>query len=170
MNQEIRRLTGNDAPAYRSMRLRALAEHPEAFTSSFDEEAMKGDDWYERRLQAPAQTFWGLFQAGELRGMVGLERETKAKSRHKAKVVGMYIAQEYAGQGLGRQLVDRLIGEARAEGLELLVLTVTHGNSQASNLYERCGFRSFGVEPRAIKVDGRDFGKNHMYLDLTARP
>ncbi len=34
-------------------------------------------------------------------------------------------------------------------------------------LYERCGFRSFGVEPRAIKVDGRYYAKNHMYLELS---
>jgi ribosomal protein S18 acetylase RimI-like enzyme len=170
MTPQIRRLDGHDAPAYRALRLRALAEYPEAFTSSFEEDSLKGDDWYERRLEAPAQTFWGLFEGGELCGMVGLERESKAKSRHKAKVVGMYIAQEHAGRGLGQRLVDRLIQEARAEGLELLVLTVTQGNSQASNLYERCGFRSFGVEPRAIKVEGRAYGKNHMYLDLTALP
>ena len=170
MTAQIRRLDAHDAPAYRAMRLRALAEYPEAFTSSFEEESAKGDDWYERRLESASQTFWGLFEEGELAGMVGLERETKAKARHKAKVVGMYMAQEHAGRGLGRQLVDRLIREARQEGIELLVLTVTEGNVQASNLYERCGFRSFGVEPRAIKVEGRTFGKNHMYLDLTGRP
>lgn len=32
----------------------------------------------------------------------------------------------------------------------------------------RAGFRSFGVEPRAIKVDGRFFAKNHMALALEA--
>jgi ribosomal protein S18 acetylase RimI-like enzyme len=60
-----------------------------------------------------------------------------------------------------------LVAEARADGLALIVLTVTAGNARASELYERCGFRSFGVEPKAIRVGGAFFGKNHMYLDLT---
>ena len=52
-------------------------------------------------------------------------------------------------------------------GLELLVLTVTEGNTVATNLYEAAGFRSFGIEPKAMKIEGRFFGKNHMALDLT---
>jgi RimJ/RimL family protein N-acetyltransferase len=77
------------------------------------------------------------------------------------------VAPKQVGHGVGRGLVDALLAHARELGLELVVLTVTEGNSRAAQLYERCGFRSFGVEPRAIKVDGRAYAKNHMYLDLT---
>jgi ribosomal protein S18 acetylase RimI-like enzyme len=59
-----------------------------------------------------------------------------------------------------------LIDDARDGGLELLVLTVTQAEGSALRLYERSGFRSFGIEPRAIKVDGRAYAKNHMYLEL----
>jgi len=71
------------------------------------------------------------------------------------------------GRGIARALIQTLIEDARDDGLELLVLTVTEGNGSARRLYERCGFRSFGIEPRAIKVDGRAFAKDHMYLELT---
>lgn len=167
MTMQLRPLDAQDASAYRTLRLRALAEYPQAFTSSFEEDRERPLEWYEQRLAGRGQSFWGVLHDGRLCGMVGLERESKAKSRHKAKVVGMYVGQEYAGQGLGRRLMEQLIAAARAEGLELLVLTVTQGNTRACKLYERCGFRTFGVEPRAIKVAGRSFGKNHMYLDLT---
>ena len=53
-------------------------------------------------------------------------------------------------------------------GRDRVALTVTEGNTVATNLYEQAGFRSLGIEPRAIKVDGRFFGKNHMYLELNA--
>jgi RimJ/RimL family protein N-acetyltransferase len=45
---------------------------------------------------------------------------------------------------------------------------VTDGNERATALYERLGFRSFGVEPKAICVGGTYFGKNHMVIDLTS--
>ena len=99
--------------------------------------------------------------------MVGLDRETRPKNQHKATVIGMYVAHEQMGRGIGRALLEALVEDARAWGLELLVLTVTHAESSARRLYERCGFRSFGIEPRAIKVDGHYYGKNHMYLELT---
>ncbi len=46
--------------------------------------------------------------------MVGLERETRAKNRHKAKVVGMYVAHERTGRGIGEldEGIDR-----RCQGL-----------------------------------------------------
>jgi GNAT superfamily N-acetyltransferase len=75
----------------------------------------------------------------------------------------MYVEPEMAGRGVGRALVEVLLTQARTDGLELIVLTVTDGNAKAAQLYERCGFRSFGVEPHAIKVGGRAYGKNHMY-------
>ena len=39
----------------------------------------------------------------------------------------------------------------------------------ARTLYEKFGFRSFGVEPRAIRVGDAYFDKNHMILFLAPR-
>lgn len=165
---DIRRITPEDAEAYRALRIRGLWEYPEAFTSSSSEEEKRSVEEMALRLAKSNTMFWGYFDNGQLGGMVGLEREARAKSRHKAKVVGMYVAQEHAGFGVGHALFRALIEEARHEGIELLVLTVTHGNDQATRLYENLGFKSFGIEPKAIKVEGRYYGKNHMFLDLKA--
>ena len=164
---DIRRLQSDDASDYRTLRLRALWEFPQAFTSSYEEDEKLPLVASEKRLASAHQKFWGAFEAGELWGMVGLEREHRAKNRHKAKVVSMYVAHERMGRGIGGALMQALIEDARASGLELLVLTVTEGDSAAVRLYERSGFRSFGIEPRAIKVDGHAYAKNHMCLELT---
>jgi len=163
----IQRLSSSDAPGYRTLRLRALWEFPQAFTSSYEEDEKVPLEASERRLASPHEKFWGAFEGGELRGMVGLECATRAKNRHKGKVVGMYVAHECTGRGLGLALMQALIEEARASGLESLVLTVTEGDTSALRLYQRVGFRSFGIEPRAVKVDGRNYAKNHMYLGLS---
>ena len=159
---QIRRLTPADAILYRSLRLRALREHPDAFTSSYEDDAQQPVEAAAARLAQHA--FWGAYQASELYGIVGLEGETRPKNRHKATVVGMYVAPEVAGQGVGRALLQALVEHARAAGLASLVLTVTEGNAAAIHLYQAAGFRSFGIEPDAIRVDGRSHAKNHMHL------
>ena len=164
----IRRLEHADAPAYRALRLRSFLENPEAFTTSHAELERQPLSDTERRLTAPDAKFWGAFDRDTLCGHVGLEREAREKCRHKATLVGMYVAPDYQGRGIGRALVDVLLAEARADRIERVLLTVTDGNVGAQALYERCGFQSWGVEPRAIRVDGRYFGKNHMALDLKA--
>ncbi len=164
---EIRRLDPGDASAYRTLRLRALWEYPQAFTSSYAEDETVPPEASERRLASAHQRFWGAFEGGELCGIVGLECQTRAKNRHKGKVVGMYVAHEQMGRGIGTALMNALVQDARTAGLELLVLTVTEGDSSAVRLYQRSGFRSYGIEPHAIKVDGRAYAKNHMYLELS---
>lgn len=164
---DIRRLTPADASAYRTLRLRALREHPEAFTTTYEEAERQPLAFSEERLGSTGQRFWGAFEGGRLCGAVGLDFGSRARTRHKATLVAMYVAPEHAGRGLGQALVGALLADARASGLEMVVLTVTEGNGSATKLYERAGFRSFGVEPRAIKVAGRAYAKNHMYLDLT---
>jgi ribosomal protein S18 acetylase RimI-like enzyme len=163
----VRRLTLADAQDYRALRLRSFREHPEAFTTSYEELERQSIEETEKRMLAANMKFWGAFDEERLCGYVGLDRETRAKSRHKATLVGMYVEPESAGRGIGRELVEALLEEARADGLVIIVLTVTDGNDRATGLYERFGFRSFGIEPKAIQVGGRFFGKNHMYLDLT---
>jgi ribosomal protein S18 acetylase RimI-like enzyme len=164
---EIRRLEVSDAPVYREFRLRGLHEHADAFTSSFEEVSLQPLAVFEKRLAATSnEKLWGAFVDGEMAGMVGLSRETRLKNRHKATLVGMYVAPEYTGRGIARALVDTVLQDARASGLELVILTVTDSNRQAVALYEKAGFLSFGTEPDAIRVDGISFGKTHMYLSL----
>lgn len=166
---EIRRLHLLDAPVYREFRLRGLREHPDAFTSSFEEENLRPLAYTQARLGTPlTEKIWGAFVGGQMAGMVGLSHETRQKNSHKAALVSMYVAAEFTGRGLGRALVDTVVQDARACGLGLIVLTVTEGNRQACALYEQAGFSSFGVEPDAIRVNGVRLGKRHMFLQLDA--
>jgi ribosomal protein S18 acetylase RimI-like enzyme len=164
----VRMLGPADATLYRALRLRALREHPDAFTSSYEQDRDQPVEAAAQRLAAHA--FWGAYRHGELYGFVGLEREHRAKNRHKGTVMGMYVAPEVGGQGVGRQLLQALVAHARLNGLESLVLTVTEGNQHAQRLYAAAGFRSFGIEPDAIRVAGRSYAKNHMHLDLSRTP
>jgi ribosomal protein S18 acetylase RimI-like enzyme len=146
------------------LRLRGLEEHPDAFTSSHDEEAAKPLSATEARLAPESPDIvYGAFVGEALAGVVGLSREQRAKNRHKATVFGMYVAPEFGRRGIGRALIRHLVAAARQDaGLEQLVLTVTQTNVAARSLYESEGFRSFGIEPNALRAGDRYFAKNHM--------
>ncbi len=162
----IRRLEVSDAPDYRSIRLRALRDNPEAFLSSFEEESLRPMSDTEKRLASEFEKLWGAFVDQELVGMVGMSRETRLKNRHKASLVGMYVLPKYTGEGLGADLVDTVIQDAGYCDIELMVLTVTDTNLTAISLYQKAGFTVFGTEPDAVRVNGISFGKTHMYLSL----
>jgi ribosomal protein S18 acetylase RimI-like enzyme len=158
------------ASGYRALRLRALQENPQAFTSDAQEEAVQPLAWSTQRLTPdaakPHDFFLGAFLQDELIGMVGLAGRYRLKERHNATVLGMYVAPEHSHQGLGARLLAVLLDKARQlPELEQLDLTVTQGNT-AQALYERQGFSVYGVHVDAIRVDGQCYSKVLMGLCL----
>jgi RimJ/RimL family protein N-acetyltransferase len=168
---DVRRLDIADAAAYRALRLRGLAEHPTAFTSDASEEAARPLAWTERRLaareDAPNDVVLGAFTPdGALVGAIGLDVDPRRKARHIGRVFGMYVPPEHGREGIGRRLLEAIVGHARSAGLEQLVLSVTSDNAAARSLYARAGFVAFAVAPGAIKVDGRNYDKVQMMKRL----
>lgn len=169
---QIRELTRDDAASYSALRLRMLREHPEAFTSSFEEESLKPLAWVERRIapgaEAPHNFVLGAFsEANALIGTVGFSVERRMKQRHKGLLFGMYVAPEAISRGVGRALLAACLDQARGvPEVEQINLTVTATNERARRLYEAAGFRTFGVEERAIRVGGAYHSKAHMVLYL----
>ena len=167
---EIRLLNEADAEPYGHLRLRMLREQPEAFVSSYEEEAPKPLSWTQDRLKAselsPVRFVLGAFSDGCLVGSVALSVEEKFKQRHKAFLFGMFTAPEERNKGIGRALLAECLGRAaRVPGLEQVYLTVTGGNA-AEQLYASVGFERFGIENRAIKCDGKYYSKIYMALHL----
>lgn len=171
----VRRLVLADAPAYRALMLDAYALHPEAFTSTVGERASLPPTWWETRLRTDADAagvVYGAFDAdGALIGAAGLGRESRQRTRHKATLFGMVVAEPARRAGAGRQLVLALLAHARTlDGVRVVQLTVTEGNRPAQALYERCGFEVFGVEPMANLLNGAFLSKLHMWCDLDTAP
>ena len=123
--------------------------------------------WWENRMASDDSQVIGAIEAGTVLGTAGIEFATRAKSRHKASLFGMYVVPEARGRGLGIALVQSALECIRArEGMRLVTLTVSDGNHSAIALYERAGFKTFGVEPLAIRVGNRFIAKVHMAYEL----
>jgi ribosomal protein S18 acetylase RimI-like enzyme len=169
----IRPLQPEDVYSFRDLRFGALQDYPACFATSVSEwKALDIDEIAKMLSAGDAHLVFGAF-AGErdagtgLVGIVGFRRQGKEKYRHKASVWGLYVGPEYQGRGVARALLERLIAHARDQsGLRQIHLTVT-GDNPARALYEKLGFRAYGVEPGAINTSDDDYQDEVlMALDL----
>jgi ribosomal protein S18 acetylase RimI-like enzyme len=163
---DVRLLRGADAAAFQALRLEALERHPAAFAAARHEEAGQPLAEVAQRLDAGA--VFGAFADGRLAGTAGFAIPQREKKRHKGVLWGVYVQEAARGQGIGRALVEAVIGHA-AGRVEQLHATVTTGNRAARELYHHLGFRTYGLEPRGIKVGERYFDQELLVLMLEAR-
>ncbi|MBN2503276.1 MAG: GNAT family N-acetyltransferase [Anaerolineales bacterium] len=161
----IRTLIPTDAEAYLALRRRALTEFPTAFGRSVDE--IISVETFIERLENPDSWAFGAFDGTTLIGIVGLVRYRYKKMHHKAMIVGMFVATERQSSGVGRLLMEAAISQARQlAGVEQLALTVASDNPPAIRLYTSLGFERWGVEPRAMKYQGKYYNEDYMWLKL----
>ena len=82
-------------------------------------------------------------------GTAGIEAVgTKYKIRHRAEL-GLSVAKEFWGLGIGRALTQACIECAKAAGYIQLELNVSGENARALALYEKAGFVEYGKIGRA---------------------
>ena len=163
----LRRLGPADAAQYRALRLAGLRAFPHAFRPAVEEALEKPLSWAEKRLATKGEYWFGAFDGIELVGAICLRTQDGVKIRHSASLNALVVDPERQREGIGAALVAHLIDFARSLGyIRQITLTVHDGNTAAETLYERFGFRQFGLEPDAFLHDGRYYAKQHRQLSL----
>ncbi|MEZ4647775.1 MAG: GNAT family N-acetyltransferase [Candidatus Eisenbacteria bacterium] len=165
----VARLSAADVERYRELMLLAYTVSPDAFTSTPEERAAEPESWWLARLADPTglSDTYGAFDGDELVGSVTVQYSAKPKTRHKAHLVGMFVRESCRGRGAGAKLLRAALAAARSRpDVRTVTLTVTEGNRPAIGLYERHGFRTFGVEPMAIATPDGFKGKVHMWTPI----
>jgi GNAT superfamily N-acetyltransferase len=137
---EIQRLSIDEARRLRHIRLRALADTPDAFGSTYAEVAAHPLAEWSKQLQEIA-TFVAVHDGKDL----GLVRCASDEHHHDiAWLISMWVTPEARGQGVGNALIDAVIECARSSGASRLLLDVGDHNQQAIALYARKGFQPNG--------------------------
>ncbi|QVY62285.1 GNAT family N-acetyltransferase [Cytobacillus gottheilii] len=163
----IRPLLKQDGELYKVHRLEALQQHPEAFAASYEEEKSQSVQSFEERLSSSNAITFGAFAGDVLTGSVTLFQDSKVKMQHKAYLFAMYVSEAHRGKGIAKTLISEAIKKAReCADIEQLYLTVMSENHSAKRLYESYGFKTYGVEKNALKVDGAYYDEDHMMLIL----
>jgi ribosomal protein S18 acetylase RimI-like enzyme len=160
------RLAPHEWPAYRDLRLRALADAPDAFGSTFAREAARSDDEWRERLATGAGSPSHLPLVAIVDdAFVGLAWGRLDEQQPEiAYLFQVWVAPEVRGRGVGRLLVDAVIAWARTAGALVLRLGVACGDTAAVRLYRRAGFVDDG-SPQPLRP-GSEVKSQPMVLDL----
>ena len=136
----IREVRPDEWQAWRALRLRALADTPDAFGETL-ERARTYDEATLRQLTAPRADSTRLL--AERDGVpVGMCVLVIAADQRAANLYAMWVAPEARGTGVGRALVEAALVWARGRAALEVTLHVTQ--DPARRLYERCGFVDTG--------------------------
>src|SRR3954464_8008660 len=128
---------------WRDLRLRMLADAPDAFGTTLAEAQVQPDAvWQAMVAPEPSRAMWFAEQGGVA---VGTARVEIAPDRLRSHLYSMWVAPEARRSGAGRALVEAARRWAREHGACEVALEVTDGNLAASELYRAAGFVDTGI-------------------------
>ena len=148
----IRRLDGNDAEAWQTLRLRSLQQAPHAFLSSYDAEKDKPLDTVVNLLRSSLTV--GAFVDDTLVGQMTARAEADPRMAHRVWINAVFVDAKHRGTGAAQGMLDFVVETARSEGRLQLELHVAVDNPRAARFYKRNGFMQLGVVPRAVNGQG----------------
>jgi GNAT superfamily N-acetyltransferase len=139
----VRRIKMGEAEIYKRLRLAALKDSPEAFSTTYESAlARTAASWSAQVEEAAQGNDRGIFLAfcdHEAVGMAALYRD--GDHPQTGEILQMWIASPYRSQGIGKQLLDTIVDWARACRFEELKAQVTGLNQRAIPFYENYGFK-----------------------------
>lgn len=162
----LRRLTADDAEAFREIRLEGLRLTPQAFTAALSQEAVRPLETFRERMES--SHVLGAFDGdGRLQGVMGLHLSDSPRTGHIGQVWGVYLREAARGTGLARRMLDQLVETARGR-VEALELGVGVYNTPARRLYAAAGFVEMARLPRVVRVDDDYYDEILMRLTFPA--
>jgi GNAT superfamily N-acetyltransferase len=136
----VRRCGPDDWPGLRAIRLEALADTPDAYGSTYEENARWSDAQWKNA--ATNRLYYLAERDGRVVGMVsGGFNDGYPGTRW---LYGMYVTPSERGTGTAALLVGAIADWAKSEGVDEMYLHVTTSVARARAFYEKVGFRATG--------------------------
>ena len=130
----LRRAGPADWRIYRDLRLRALTEEPQAYSSTLERELQLTHQQWRERL-GRALTVLALTDEELIGTATGLWQ-----GDGDMMIVAMYVVPHARGRGLAVRLIDEIAEAAMVGGGRRLLLDLAEGNAAAELSYRRYGF------------------------------
>ena len=133
----VRPLGEDDWQDYRSVRLAALRESPEAFVATAEDEASYDEDFWRERMRRSARLV--AERDGEAIGVVSVGSAKEDKTA--GELFGLWVRPEARGSGVATTLVRQGARLATERGQSHLVYWVGTENGRAVAFASGMGFR-----------------------------
>jgi len=151
---KVLRLGPDDWRVWREVRLAALQESPDAFSSTLTREVAFEEEIWRDRMGGPGvhvMSFAGQQPSGIAASFI-------PDSSSVPELVSMWVRPAYRSRRVGAALVDEVLAWAREQGYAEVRLWVVEGNSAARRLYDNTGFLLTGesqahpTDPEVVEV------------------
>jgi len=158
----VRRLGASDAEALHAHVVRCASTTDQVLTMPGDLPSVEvlRNDFDRVFAEERGGVMLGVFDPGDPWSVVGHVGLAVRRMRRVAHVgtLGMMLEPAQRGRGLGRTLVERLLGHARRHpALHRVDLEVLETNAAGRALYERCGLVEEGRKGGAFRADDGAF-------------
>ena len=147
MNYVIDAMRAEDWGRVRSIYLEGIATGH----ATFETDAPPWEAWDAGHLQKPRL----VARAGdEILGWAALSPVSSRCVYGGVAEVSVYVGEEGRGRGVGRALLEALVGESEQAGIWTLQAGIFPENTASVRLHLRCGFREVGRRERIGKLKG----------------
>ena len=140
MDVRIRAIDGEEWRLWRSLRMRAVEDSPDAFRSTLGQESAEADDWWIELIKKTADHPHDVLLVAETAGDAVGMLFGRLNEGELLDVGSMWVEPENRRQGIGRRLLAHAVEWAVAAGAKRAELWVTSENSAARALYQQAGF------------------------------
>jgi ribosomal protein S18 acetylase RimI-like enzyme len=163
----IRELQQEEWRVWRTLRIAALKDAPDAFGDTVEQAQLRSDEEWRKSLTHPEER---LLVAEIDSGLVGMARvRSDEDDPERAGLYSMWVAPDARRKGVGRALIDDAIRWAAQNGVFSLWLCVTQGNEPAKSLYRSFGFKETGASRSLRSGSDKQMEEMQVSLDATNR-
>jgi len=158
----VRALGADDWEQYRTVRLVALQESPDAFVASHADEAGEGEEFWRARMERSTRLI--AERDGRPLGIasVGAAREDQPEA---SQLFGLWVHPDARGTGVATELVRAGARTAAEAGKRQLLYWVGTDNGRAVAFASGFGFRPT-AERRPMRVVSEDDGEEELAMTL----
>jgi GNAT superfamily N-acetyltransferase len=145
MNLEIRPITSDEWRLWRSLRLRAVEESPDAFRGTLPHESAEAGSWWRGLIERATDRGRGLLLVAEVESdPVGMLFGRLDAESELLEVGSIWVDPDVRRQGIGSSLIETAVRWAREAGASRGAVWITEGNAAALELCAGQGFAATG--------------------------
>lgn len=145
----IRRISKGEWTLYREMRLAALADAPDAFSTTYESAAMRSQESWASQADASAEgssrfTFFAFADEMPV-GLAALYRDENIANR--GELIQVWISPSQRGSGIADELIYFILRCAQENKFDAIFAEVIVTNARAIKFYRKHGFELNGSPP-----------------------
>jgi len=112
-------------------------------------------EWF-RAFDPGSRPLWVLEDGGEIAGWLGLRSFYGRPAYHRTVESAVYVAPAHRRKGIARTLLAHSLASCPSLGIANVLGFVFAHNAPSIALFEREGFRRWGLLPRVCELDGTE--------------